>query len=60
MYTLPAPASGAIWLSAMGMLPQFEPAGQGTVLDSHRVTEALRVSLFLLSVCTRLFHLADK
>lgn len=43
MYTLPAPASGAIWLSAMGMLQQFEPAGHGTVLDSHRVTEALRV-----------------
>jgi hypothetical protein len=27
----------------MGMLQQFEPAGQGTVLDSHRVIEALRV-----------------
>lgn len=59
MYTLPAPASGAIWLSAMGMLQHFEPAGQGTVLDSHRVTEALRVSLSLLSICTRRSHLAN-
>ncbi|KAK8865895.1 gamma-glutamyltransferase [Kwoniella newhampshirensis] len=46
-YTLwapPAPASGAIWLSAMGMLSTFEPAGAGTVTDLHRLTEALRLA----------------
>ncbi|WVF70603.1 gamma-glutamyltransferase [Kwoniella sp. CBS 6097] len=46
-YTLwapPAPASGAIWLSAMGMLSRFEPEGQGSVTDLHRLTEALRLA----------------
>jgi hypothetical protein len=43
LWTVPAPASGAIWLSAMGTLSHFPPAGAGTVLDYHRVTEALRV-----------------
>jgi gamma-glutamyltranspeptidase len=45
LWTAPAPASGAIWLSAMGTLSNFPSAGAGTVLDIHRVTEALRVSL---------------
>lgn len=44
LWTVPAPASGAIWLSAMGTLGQFDPAPAGSVLDYHRVTEALRVS----------------
>lgn len=44
LWTIPAPASGAIWLSAMSILNQFEPAEQGSTLDYHRVTEALRVS----------------
>lgn len=43
LYAPPAPASGAIWLSVMGMLSQFEPAGYGSVTDLHRLTEALRV-----------------
>ncbi|WRT64127.1 gamma-glutamyltransferase [Kwoniella shivajii] len=46
-YTLwapPAPASGAIWLSAMGILSQFEPESEGSVEDLHRLTEALRLA----------------
>lgn len=43
LYAPPAPASGAIWLSVMGMLSQFELAGYGSVTDLHRLTEALRV-----------------
>ncbi|OCF39520.1 gamma-glutamyltransferase [Kwoniella heveanensis CBS 569] len=46
-YTLwapPAPASGAIWLSAMGMLSRFEAEGRGSVTDLHRLTEALRLA----------------
>ncbi|WVQ97324.1 gamma-glutamyltransferase [Kwoniella sp. CBS 9459] len=46
-YTLwapPAPASGAIWLSAMGMLSRFEPEGKGSITDLHRLTEALRLA----------------
>ncbi|WVQ85542.1 gamma-glutamyltransferase [Cryptococcus sp. DSM 104549] len=46
-YTLwapPAPASGAIWLSAMGMLGQFKSEGYGTTTDLHRLTEALRLA----------------
>jgi gamma-glutamyltranspeptidase len=46
LWTIPAPASGAIWLSAMGILNQFEAALQGSVLDYHRVTEVLRVSSY--------------
>lgn len=49
LWTIPAPASGAIWLSAMGILDQFEAAPQGSVLDYHRVTEVLRVSDPLLT-----------
>jgi hypothetical protein len=44
LWTIPAPASGAIWLSAMGMLSQLDRTEEGTVLNQHRVTEALRVS----------------
>ena len=45
LVTVPAPASGAIWLSAMGALRHFEPTGSGDVLDLHRLTEALRVGV---------------
>ncbi|ODO11948.1 gamma-glutamyltransferase [Cryptococcus amylolentus CBS 6273] len=44
LYAPPAPASGAIWLSAMSMLSRFEPEGYGTVTDLHRLTEALRLA----------------
>ncbi|KAL0252796.1 gamma-glutamyltransferase [Cryptococcus tetragattii IND107] len=44
LYAPPAPASGAIWLSVMGMLSQFELAGYGSVTDLHRLTEALRLA----------------
>ncbi|ORY25464.1 gamma-glutamyltranspeptidase [Naematelia encephala] len=44
LWTVPAPASGAIWLSAMGILNHFKSPGAGTVLDYHRVTEALRLA----------------
>ncbi len=45
LFTVPAPASGAIWLSAMGTLSHFQPTTSGSVLDLHRLTESLRVSL---------------
>ncbi|KAI9638894.1 nucleophile aminohydrolase [Dioszegia hungarica] len=44
LWTLPAPASGAIWLSAMGMLSQLDRTEEGAVLGQHRVTEALRLA----------------
>jgi gamma-glutamyltranspeptidase/glutathione hydrolase len=44
LWTIPAPASGAIWLNTMGILSQFDTEGSGTVTDLHRLTEALRVS----------------
>ncbi|KAL7425269.1 hypothetical protein Q5752_000957 [Cryptotrichosporon argae] len=44
LWTVPAPASGAIWLSAMSTLSHLPAAGAGTVLDYHRVTEALRLA----------------
>ncbi|KAK4684485.1 hypothetical protein P7C73_g5688, partial [Tremellales sp. Uapishka_1] len=44
LVTVPAPASGAIWLSAMGTLSHFKSTESGDVLDLHRLTEALRLA----------------
>ncbi|WWD17920.1 gamma-glutamyltransferase [Kwoniella shandongensis] len=44
LWAPPAPASGAIWLSAMGILSHFEPTESGSVTDLHRLTEALRLA----------------
>ena len=44
LWTVPAPASGSIWLNVMGVLEQFDVQGSGTVADLHHMTEALRVS----------------
>ncbi|ORY34735.1 gamma-glutamyltranspeptidase [Naematelia encephala] len=44
LWAPPAPASGAIWLSAMGTLAHFEPTTSGSVLDLHRLTEVLRLA----------------
>jgi gamma-glutamyltranspeptidase/glutathione hydrolase len=50
LWTVPAPASGAIWLNAMGVLGEFGVEGSGSVIDLHRMTESLRVSW----ACTKL------
>ncbi|WVW82272.1 gamma-glutamyltransferase [Kwoniella bestiolae CBS 10118] len=44
IYAPPAPASGAIFLSAMGMLSHFESKGEGSVDDLHVLTESLRLA----------------
>ncbi|OCF55483.1 gamma-glutamyltransferase [Kwoniella mangroviensis CBS 10435] len=44
IYATPAPASGAIFLSALGMLSHFEPEGNGSVKDLHVLTESLRLA----------------
>ena len=44
LWAPPAPASGAIWLSAMGTLSHFKPDVSGSTLDTHHLIEALRVS----------------
>lgn len=43
LWTIPAPASGSIWLNTMGILGEFDVEGAGTLTDVHRLTEALRV-----------------
>lgn len=45
LYSVPAPASGAIWMSALGALSQHESEGEGSDIDMHRTTEAIKVSL---------------
>lgn len=49
LWAPPAPASGAIWLSAMGTLSHFETLGSEDVLDLHRLTEAMRVRIACLT-----------
>ncbi|WWC66244.1 gamma-glutamyltransferase [Kwoniella pini CBS 10737] len=44
IWSVPAPASGAIFLSALGMLDQFEHKGEGSIEDLHILTEALRLA----------------
>ena len=43
LYSVPAPASGAIWMSALGVLSQYESEGEGSDIDMHRTTEAIKV-----------------
>lgn len=45
MWTVPAPASGAIWLLVMGMLSRLDTEGPGYVKNLHRMMECLRVGL---------------
>lgn len=58
LWTIPAPASGAIWLNTMSVLGEFEGEESGSVTDLHRLTEALRVSLFTLYIvqCLKLMQ----
>lgn len=45
VYSIPAPASGAVFMSALGVLGVTSPAEQGSVQQTHRMTEALKVRL---------------
>nr|XP_018267316.1 gamma-glutamyltransferase [Kwoniella dejecticola CBS 10117]OBR89474.1 gamma-glutamyltransferase [Kwoniella dejecticola CBS 10117] len=40
----PAPASGAIFLSALGMLSECQHQGEGSIEDLHVLTESLRLA----------------
>ena len=44
LWTVPAPASGAIWLAAMGILDRLELANANTAEAAHQISEVLRVS----------------
>lgn len=44
LYSVPAPASGAMWITGLGALSHFESEGNGTATDMHRTTEAIKVS----------------
>ena len=50
LYSVPAPASGSMWMSALGVLSQFESEGEGSDIDMHRTTEAIKVSTTAQSV----------
>ncbi|WWC86232.1 gamma-glutamyltransferase [Kwoniella dendrophila CBS 6074] len=44
IYSIPAPGSGAIFLSAMGILSHLKTEGPGSVEDLHNLTETLRLA----------------
>lgn len=44
VFSVPAPASGAMFISALGLLSTFEHEGEGSAIDLHRTTEAMKVS----------------
>lgn len=44
IFSVPAPASGAMFISALGLLSTFEHEGEGSDIDLHRTTEAMKVS----------------
>jgi gamma-glutamyltranspeptidase/glutathione hydrolase len=49
VFSVPAPASGAMFISALGLLSTFDHEGEGNAIDLHRTTEAMKVCYNLSS-----------
>ena len=50
VFSVPAPASGAMFISALGLLSTFDHEGEGSAIDLHRTTEAMKVRSLLFIV----------
>ena len=45
LVSCPSPASGAVWIHALGMLSNLGSEGHGTVADTHQMIEVHRVRI---------------